>query len=387
MPRWVLRLTSTSSRSLVPAAFSIGRERSGNTVAATKDDICRRRMLTKILGNHSLRRLRPQGLPGVLRPSGHFAVSSIHGHLHAASSTSSAAPIGQRFTAFLLGLPNGNDIVIDQPTDARSITRVLVRTMEIGSRLTLTSPAYDYELAPYEWRTGTSGVDRPRPSRFAQTVQPSTRPTRSRNAGQHLQSTRRLLYTSADNRRFWSPTSRMFSPRRIRLPDQRQDRRAGGVGLYSVPFVVDAFADTGTRSHAIVVTPDGGLSFMANAQTPGQRPAPATAATWAPRPTWRSITYTPTTREKRPVGALGEPATRTPASGGRGILCRSRVQPCGEQGPEPDPARFLSTSRFVTPRSSRNSAAGDHRLPACSGWLNEPRGANQLLRDYPQFTG
>ena len=171
----------------------------------------------------------------------------------------------------------------------------------------------------------------------------------------------------------------------------------GGVGLYSVPFVVDGVRAYGySQSTPIVVTPDGGLTFTANAQTPwpGGLLQPTGSTIGAATYLGRSITYTPTTRKNgrsaRWVVSLQHELPRSwmvEASyvGNRGYDLAVN------QDLNPIPAQFLSTSPIrdtavITQlgRQVTNPFAGLIPGVALNGTTVA---ANQLLRAYPQFTG
>ena len=171
----------------------------------------------------------------------------------------------------------------------------------------------------------------------------------------------------------------------------------GGVGLYSVPFVVDGVRGYGySQATPIVVTPDGGLSFMANAQTPwpGGLLQPTGSNLGAATYLGRSITYTPTTRENgRSARWVVSLQRELPASW---VVEGSYVGSRGynlavNKDLNPIPARFLSTSPIrdtaVITQLSRQVANPFAGLLPGVGLNGTTVAANQLLRDYPQFTG
>ncbi len=388
--------------------FSIGDVSDlGNTVGGwTQDDIwSMQATLTRIFGSHSLRAgYDLRGYREYSAPSGDLAGQfNFTTDYTRAGSSSSSAPIGQRFAAFLLGLPNGNQIDIATASDARSLYHALFvqDDWKVVRRLTLNfGLRYDYELAPLEVQNrNIRGFD----PNAAQPIAPSAQaayaaspiPERAANT---FQVKGGLLYTSPENRRFWTPEKTNVQPR-VGFAYQITDKTVvrGGAGLYAVPFVIDGVRSYGfAQSTPIVVTPDGGLTFTANAQNPWPTGliSPSGSSLGAATYLGRSITFTPT--------------TRTNARSWRWVVSLQRELPghwvveasyvanrASDLGTSRDlnavPAQFLSTSPIrdtavITQlgRQVTNPFAG--LIPNVS--LNGTTvSANQLLRPYPQFTG
>jgi hypothetical protein len=388
--------------------FQIGDvEELGNTVGGgRKNDIwSAQATLTKIFGNHSVRTgYDLRGYREASLPSGDFAGRfSFTTDYTRASSSSSSAPVGQRFAAFLLGLPNGSDIVLDTATDARSLYHaVFVQDdWRVNSRLTINlGLRYDYELAPYERRNqNIRGFD----PAASLAIAPAAVAAYTANpipevAAANFKVQGGLLYTSDSQRRFWTPDKTNVQPRAgfaYKITEKTVAR--GGFGLYSVPFVVDGIQKYGyQQTTPIVSSSDGGLTFSGNSQTPWPSGLlqPTGSSLGVNTYMGRSVNFTPTTRTNgRSARWVLSLQHELP---GNWVLEGSYVANRGydmvvSQNLNAIPAQYLSTSPIrdaavITQlgRQVTNPFAG--LIPNVS-MNGKTVAANQLLRPYPQFTG
>ncbi|HEY3384597.1 MAG TPA: TonB-dependent receptor [Vicinamibacterales bacterium] len=361
--------------------------------------------MTKIFGNHSVRagydvRRYREFSAAAGNPGGQWNFTADYTR---ATSSSSSAPIGQKWAAFLLGLPNGNNIDIDTDSDARSWYHAMFvqDDWRVSPKLTLNvGLRYDYELAPLEIQNrNIRGFDPNAAQAIAPAVQTAyaASPIPERPASD-FKVQGGLQYTSADNPRFWNPDKTNFQPRAgfaYRIDEKTVLR--GGIGLYSMPFVIDGVQQYGyAQSTQISVTPDSGLTFNASAQNPwpGGLLQPAGNSQGVATYLGRSITFTPTTRKTG--RSLRWAVSLQRELRGSWVVEASYVANRGyDQKTSLDmnaiPAQFLSTSQVrdqaVIDQLSRNvTNPFVNQIPGVS--LNSKTvQANQLLRAYPQFTG
>lgn len=372
----------------------------------SKDDIfSMQATLTKIIGSHSIRagydlRRYREFSAAAGHPAGQFTFTTDYTR---ASNTAASAPIGQRFAAFLLGVPNGSNIDIDTDSDAMSwYHAVFVQDdWRLGRNLTFNlGLRYDYELAPLEVQNrNIRGFDPTAALPIASAAQAAyaASPIPEVSA-QAFKVQGGLQYATADNPRFWNPEKTTFQPRAgfaYRFDDKTVLR--GGVGLYVVPFVIDGVQQYGyAQSTPISVTPDGGLTFNGNSQNPWPAGVLQPSGNTLGVSTYlgRSISFTPTDRTAgrslRWAISLqrelrGNWVVEASYVANRGYDLRTSLDM------NSIPAQFLSTSPIrddavVTQlgRQVTNPFAG--LVPGVS-LNNKTVAANQLLRPFPQFTG
>jgi hypothetical protein len=365
--------------------------------------------LTRLMGSHSLR----AGYDFRLYKESHYGLGNAAGTYQfrtdytRSTNLSSAAPIGQDLASFMLGVPTNGSIDVNTDRlnfgpynsafvqDDWKATQKL--TVNVGLR-------YEYESATTEQSDrNLRGFDTTSPSPIAPQAMaayalhpiPQLPPANFHvNGG--------VTFADASNPGFWNPDKNNFEPRAgFAYSLNTSTVVRGGVGVYAVPFIIDAVNQTGfSQSTPLVSSPDNGLTFIANLTNPfpnGKQP-----------PTGSNLGLGTFLGRTLSGGNSVIPVERFQARAARWSIGVQRELPgawlaevayIGNHGYNlttgidinPIPAQFLSTSPTRDPATiallenpaPNNPFAG--LIPGTT--LNTTVTPGQLLKPFPQFTG